>query len=187
MSVSMQNIGPLEASMLSHVAAVRRRLRGVPPAPTPRLLYVAPPSVVAEPVARAPHVATTKGRALVVEVAKAHGLNWREIISPDRSRRIVIPRNEVAFRLVTELGLSYPKAGRVLGGRDHTTILHGCRRHAETSPEAAEIWRRHVECETANRAHKRDKALRLHAEGLSVGQIAARLHVLPGAVKRWVA
>ncbi len=30
------------------------------------------------------------------------------------------------YLLKNELGLSYPNIGRYLGGRDHTTIMHGC-------------------------------------------------------------
>lgn len=183
-------MGPIEASMLSRAAAIRDRLRGPrpvlqrrPPAP----LELPKPPAVVEPVFNAPRIATTKGRALVVEIAKANGLNWRELVGDGRSQRVVVPRNEVAFRLVTELGMSYAKTGRVLGGRDHTTILHGCRNHAKTSAEAAEVWRKHVECETEQRLHKRDMARRLHDQGIPVGQIASRLHVMPGAVKRWIA
>ena len=183
-------MGPLEASMLARAAAIRNRLRG--PDPAPKLRQVAPlqlpkPPAIVEPVLHAPRLATSKGRALVVEVAKANGIGWRELVGEGRSQRLVIPRNEVAFRLVTEFGMSYAKAGRVLGGRDHTTILYGCRNHAKTSPEAAEVWRKHVECETEQRSHKRDIARRLHEQGVPVGQIASRLHVMPGAVKRWIA
>ena len=112
-------MGPLEASMLARAAAIRNRLRRqVAPLQLPK------PSAIVEPVFHAPRLATSKGRALVVEVAKANGIGWRELVGEGRSQRLVIPRNEVAFRLVTEFGMSYAKAGRVLGGRDHTTILY---------------------------------------------------------------
>jgi len=183
-------MGPIEALMLSRAADIRNRLRGPRPMPQRRpsapLELPKPPAVV-EPVFHAPRIATTKGRALVVEIAKANGLNWRELVGEGRTQRVVIPRNEVSFRLVTELGMSYAKAGKVLGGRDHTTILHGCRNHAKTSPEAAEIWRKHVECETERRLHKRDMALRLSSQGLPVSQIASRLHVMPRVVEQWIA
>lgn len=180
--------GPIEAAMRAHAAAVRQRLRGFIPSPVVRVATPVEPAEV-EPVVTSPAtpgIATSKGRALVVAVAMANGLNWREIVGPSRTRRVVGPRNEVSFRLVTELGMSYPQAGRVLGGKDHTTILHGCRRHAETSPEAAEVWRKHVECETERRAHKRELAHRLHSQGLPVKAIAARLHVVPAVVSRWI-
>jgi hypothetical protein len=155
-----RKMGPIEASFRARAIEARRRLRGKEPHMRP--LMIAPPAVVTSPpvVSPRPRVVTTKARELIVEVAKAHGITWRELISPSRERRVLVPRNEAAFRLIIELGLSYPKAGRVLGNRDHTTVLYACRRHAQTSPEAAEIWRQHVECETGERAHKKQEALR---------------------------
>lgn len=36
------------------------------------------------------------------------------------------------YRIFTECGhISYPEAGRRLGGRDHTTILHGVKAHCK--------------------------------------------------------
>lgn len=180
-------MGPIEASFRARAVEARRRLVGK--APVVRPLLIPPPATVSEPtVSLPPRFATTKARRVIVEVAQAHGLNWRELIGPSRERRVVVPRNEAAFRLVVELRLSYPKAGRVLGNKDHTTVLHSCRRHAQTSPEAAEIWRRHVECETDDRAHKKREALRLHfEEGLAVGTISAKVKVMPVTVAKWIA
>lgn len=183
-------IGSYESALRIRAIEVRRRLMGAPPVqarPIPRALLAPPPATVSQPVFLPVRVATTNARKLVTQVALAHGLTWRDLLGPCRERRVVLPRNEAAFRLITELRLSYPKAARVLR-RDHTTVLHSCRRHAETSPEAAEIWRRHVECETADRAHKHVEALRMHfEEGLGIGKIAAKLHVMPVTVKRWIA
>ncbi len=50
------------------------------------------------------------------------------LVSKQRTRRIARPR-QVAFLLSRELTpASLPKIGRFYGGRDHTTVLHGCRR-----------------------------------------------------------
>jgi hypothetical protein len=187
----MSDIGPYEASIIARAAQLKRTFYGVPKPTVVRLLPKAPDTpvvVAAQPMTQpAKRLATTSARALVVEVAKKHQLNWRELVGSSRSQIVVRARNEAAFRLITEMGQSYNRAGRVLGDKDHTTILHACRRHAETSAEAAEIWRKHVECETGARANKRDKAIALHVErGLTHGQIAARLHLMPGVVKAWI-
>lgn len=42
-----------------------------------------------------------------------------------RSRSIVLPRQVLMYLLRTELGLSLNEVGSFLGGRDHSTILHG--------------------------------------------------------------
>jgi len=44
----------------------------------------------------------------------------------------------VMYVMRVETGASYPQIGEILGGRDHTTVLHGCNRVADeisTSPE----------------------------------------------------
>jgi chromosomal replication initiator protein len=56
------------------------------------------------------------------------GLTTGELLSTTRSARIAWPR-QVAMYLARELtGESLPAIGRHFGGRDHTTVLHACRR-----------------------------------------------------------
>ena len=72
------------------------------------------------------------------------GLSAEELLSSARSARVAWPR-QVAMYLARELtGASLPAIGRQFGGRDHTTVLHACRRTSarmsadETSREAVE-------------------------------------------------
>ncbi len=72
------------------------------------------------------------------------GLSTNELLSPGRSVRIAWPR-QLAMYLARELtGESLPSIGRQFGGRDHTTVLHACRRASarlatdETAREAVE-------------------------------------------------
>jgi chromosomal replication initiator protein len=77
------------------------------------------------------------------------GLTPAELLSTTRSARIAWPR-QVAMYLARELtGESLPAIGRHFGGRDHTTVLHACRR-ASTRLAADEDARRAVEklCES---------------------------------------
>jgi chromosomal replication initiator protein len=64
--------------------------------------------------------------------ACAHfGLTEAELLSAARSARIAWPR-QLAMYLARELtGESLPAIGRQFGGRDHTTVLHACRRAGE--------------------------------------------------------
>jgi len=39
---------------------------------------------------------------------------------------LVYPRQICAYLLREELNLSFPKIGKELGGKDHTTIMHAC-------------------------------------------------------------
>jgi hypothetical protein len=69
---------------------------------------------------------------IVREVAAKHGLSERSLLDPCRQRAYAWPRQEAMYRIFTECPhISYPEAGRRLGGRDHTTVLHGVRAHCQ--------------------------------------------------------
>lgn len=62
------------------------------------------------------------------KTAEFYKLELRELHSPRRARRVARPR-QVAMFLSRELtSRSLPDIGRRFGGRDHTTVLHACRR-----------------------------------------------------------
>lgn len=66
------------------------------------------------------------------EVALEHGLTVAALIGQGRSRHIAWPRQEAYYKAFTECPhLSYPEIARRIGGRDHTTVLHGVRAHCE--------------------------------------------------------
>lgn len=55
----------------------------------------------------------------------------QDLSSSRRSASVALPRQLVMF-LAREMTLrSLPEIGRHLGGRDHSTIIHGCKRVAE--------------------------------------------------------
>ena len=68
---------------------------------------------------------------IVREVAAKHGLSVKSLLDPCRQRVYAWPRQEAMYRIFTECPhISYPEAGRRMGGRDHTTILHGVKAYA---------------------------------------------------------
>lgn len=69
---------------------------------------------------------------IVRETAAKHGLSVKSLLDHCRQRVYVLPRQEAMYRIFTECPhISYPEAGRRLGGRDHTTILHGVKAHCQ--------------------------------------------------------
>jgi chromosomal replication initiator protein len=63
-------------------------------------------------------------------VAEYFKLRVADLLSKRRSRSIARPR-QLAMALAKELtSHSLPEIGDAFGGRDHTTVLHGCRRIA---------------------------------------------------------
>lgn len=69
------------------------------------------------------------GKSVAEFVADFYGLTMEDLRSDTRKRDVARPR-QVAMFLMRELcpHLSLPAIGRLLGGRDHTTILWGVRR-----------------------------------------------------------
>lgn len=62
------------------------------------------------------------------EVAAKHGLSVDVLLARCAQRAYAWPRQEAMYRVFTECPhISYPEAGRRMGGRDHTTILEGVR------------------------------------------------------------
>ncbi|MDD3173801.1 MAG: chromosomal replication initiator protein DnaA [Herbinix sp.] len=64
---------------------------------------------------------------LIVEVVAEHyNITPADIYSKDKSRNVSYPRQMVMFlsRRLTELSVT--EIGRILGNRDHSTVLHGC-------------------------------------------------------------
>ncbi len=61
-------------------------------------------------------------------VAEYFKIRMADLLSKRRSRSIARPR-QIAMALAKELtNHSLPEIGDAFGGRDHTTVLHGCRR-----------------------------------------------------------
>jgi len=49
-----------------------------------------------------------------------------DLVGGRRTKELVYPRQLAMYLLRHELQLSFPRIGSALGGKDHTTIMHGC-------------------------------------------------------------
>ena len=75
-------------------------------------------------------------KRIIRETAEAHYLEPEALMLKARQGEIARARHEAMYRLRHELRKpSYPLIGKWLGGLDHTTVLHGVRRHAERLAE----------------------------------------------------
>ena len=64
-------------------------------------------------------------------VADYYQLKMSDLLSRRRSRSVARPR-QVAMSIAKELtNHSLPEIGEAFGGRDHTTVLHACRKVKE--------------------------------------------------------
>lgn len=78
----------------------------------------------------------TPGNRIIGEVALKHNVTVLELKSPRREKRITLARHEACYRLKNETSLSLPQIGKLLGGRDHTTVLHAARKIERMIAEA---------------------------------------------------
>ena len=68
---------------------------------------------------------------IISVVCDQYGVTQEDVISKKRSRDIAVPR-QIAMYLCRDLTqLSTTNIGRAFGGRDHTTVMHGCDKIAE--------------------------------------------------------
>jgi chromosomal replication initiator protein len=72
-------------------------------------------------------------------VAEYYKIKISDLLSKRRSRSVARPR-QVAMSLAKELtNHSLPEIGDAFGGRDHTTVLHACRKIKELKEEDVDI------------------------------------------------
>ena len=71
--------------------------------------------------------------------AEYYNIKMADLLSKRRTRSVARPR-QVAMALAKELtSHSLPEIGDAFGGRDHTTVLHACRKVAELKESCADI------------------------------------------------
>lgn len=149
----MMTIEELQA----HYKAVRSRLNNAPakkeppvrlihpaPGPYPDPLDLPPPAAVAaEAPAKAPETPTeTPAQKILSEVAAKHGMPPTTFRSQNRRMDYVLCRQEAAYRLNTELKFSLSQIGRLMGHRDHTTVLHAINRYKKNLAQGGGPWTR---------------------------------------------
>lgn len=85
-------------------------------------------------------IGTTRISDLVYIAAGLSGVADTDITGPKRFRHIVMVRQAVMLVAFEQRAISYPQIGQRLGGRDHSTVVHGvkaARERAKRNPEYA--------------------------------------------------
>lgn len=66
-----------------------------------------------------------KPKNVIDTVADYYHLKIQQLKGKTRVREIVLPRQVLMYLLRAELNLPFDEVGKLIGGRDHTTIMHG--------------------------------------------------------------
>ena len=77
-------------------------------------------------------------------VCSSYGISMEELLSPRRYAHIVFPRQVAAYILRVEVEVSFPKIAKILKRKDHTTIIHACKKITSLVNEASTV-RKNIE------------------------------------------
>jgi chromosomal replication initiator protein len=76
-------------------------------------------------------------RGILEDVASQWGISVNELVGEGRAKRFALPRHEAMYRLRETGRYSFPQIAAIFG-RDHTSVMHGVKRHKQRLAEAAE-------------------------------------------------
>ena len=129
----------------AHYKAVRARLNGVPPKPVvvpPPVIEPAPapkPMLPLEYLMPAPKssllyglVALDEVKDLILPILEEARMPWKEVCRKTQKQKHVQARAKI-YVVLNARGWSLPKIGRLVGKRDHTTVLNSIRRFVDAN------------------------------------------------------
>ena len=147
------NVRALEGALIRVVAYASLTGRAVS-APARRRGPRRPLPASAAGARRQPRRARRRSTASSELSAETFGFTVDELLSHDRRPALAWPRQVAMYLAREHTGETLPAIGRRFGGRNHTTVLHACRRTTERlarDPEVFESVRRLTDRPSATR------------------------------------
>lgn len=104
-----------------------------------RLVYAAPIGPIKDPKRPVPCLTDYEiAKRILRVVSNRHQVSQVDVCSERRQEAFVHARQEAMWMIKNATSWSLPRIGRFLGGRDHTTVLHGIRAHAKRLKDGTE-------------------------------------------------
>ena len=75
---------------------------------------------------------TISVKEVVKIIANFYDIDAENIYEKTRRKEVVKPRQIIMYILRKDFSISYPSIGEKLGGRDHTTVIHSCKKIKES-------------------------------------------------------
>jgi chromosomal replication initiator protein len=97
-------------------------------------------ATVYEPCVSSPQ-AHSQPEGVLRAVAQCSGVPAAELAGKSRDRDVVLPRQVAMYLMREETAASLSDIGILLGGRDHSTVLHGCEKIAQAMPNDERVRR----------------------------------------------
>lgn len=82
---------------------------------------------------------SVSSKKVIQVVAKHFDIESSDILGKKRIKELVYPRQIVMYLLREQLNQSYPQIGETLGGKDHTTVMHGVNKITAARKKDADI------------------------------------------------
>lgn len=62
---------------------------------------------------------------IIDTISRYYSVDKKDILGKRRYKELVLPRQIIMYLMRNELNYSFPKIGKEIGGKDHTTVIHG--------------------------------------------------------------
>lgn len=69
----------------------------------------------------------------LTEVCKQYGVDRKSLLGPSKEQHLLGPRRKLLYRLAVDEGISTSVTGRMVGKRDHSTVLYNVWLEAEAN------------------------------------------------------
>ena len=76
---------------------------------------------------------------IIQAVCGYYAVTHDDVVGPRRNRSFTVPRQVIMYLARKLTDASLPKIGEALGGRDHTTVLHGCAKIEQLSQDSVPL------------------------------------------------
>ena len=124
---------------LSCLSASQRSM-GAPVEPAPAASPALPETMLPKPLWFGIECEIRRPVAAIKQIVCDHfSVRMADLNSQRRDRRVLWPRQIAIYLVKVSTSLSLPAIGRRFGNRDHTTILHSCRRVEEEMAKSSPL------------------------------------------------
>lgn len=108
------NIRELEGKLIQILQALKTQNLSADPENVARFLGQPPRKPI-----------TTDHKQILSTVCSFFNITLKDLTGPKRQKELVLPRHLAMYLLSEELKFTVERIGQILGGRDHTTVMHG--------------------------------------------------------------
>ena len=108
------NIRELEGKLIQILQAVK--IQNLPPSPENIATFLN------KPINKTP---ITDPKKVISIICQYFDLSLKDLTGPKRQKELVLPRHLAMYILSEDAHLTVERIGKILGGRDHTTVMHG--------------------------------------------------------------